>query len=175
MPLWKTEMIHLSEADDFRILKGESNNGDSFKALTMFEDRIGGIQFLTKGGVKVMNTRGDHVLSFIRGERFYVPDPSVGELIDRTVILITELSATYYCLTAGAANVEWDGEVVEIPANESRELTDLLGKRLFISEEGALIDGEAAERHEVLKFETKDTATVSSGNSPLIVVVFYKV
>ena len=174
MPLWSTEMVHLSTAENFGILKGESVKGDSFKALTMFEDRIGGVQFLTKGGVKVMNTRDDHVMSFARGERFYVPHPSVGELIDRTVILITEEAATYYCITTAVGDVEWDGEVVEIPANESRELTDLLGKRMFIAEDGASIDGEAVGKHEVFKFEVKDSITVSAGNTPLIVVVFYR-
>jgi hypothetical protein len=59
--------------------------------------------------------------------------------------------------------------------NATIELTGLQGKRIFIAEDGLVIDNDAKIKHKALFIESKDTLLINNaGNINASFAVFYK-
>ena len=66
-----------------------------------------------------------------------------------------------------------DGEVFELQANESRSLTDLQGKHVFVSD-GDITAPAVVSKHGLVSFESTNTAVVTAGSSGAVIALFYK-
>ena len=89
--------------------------------------------------------------------------------------MIAQEAIEFYCITDPDLEVEWTGEVYDVDAGQSIELSGLQGKRIFIAEEGLVVDDVAKDKHKVLAIESKDSLTVSNaGDANASFAVFYK-
>ena len=172
MARWTMSEVYTGVNGDITISKSDNVVGDTLTTKTLYDDRVGGVHFLSKGSINLYDANMKYVMPFSRGELFYVPDPSVGLLINRTVNFVTETDATFYCIIS-IQGTELLGTSTEIAAGDSVNLTDLNGKRMLLIE-AATVNGVAYPAETILKFETIDSATIEAGAEDTLAIVFYE-
>ena len=65
-----------------------------------------------------------------------------------------------------------DGEVFELQANESKSLSDLQGKHIFVSD-GDITSPAVVSKHGLVSFETANQAVVTAGSAGAVIALFY--
>ena len=160
-------------ADNVSIVKSiAKKKGDTFNPPTM-PTSSGGVHWLTKGSLKGFSADGEYENTFTRCQDLNFSDPKDYEA--ECCILIAQEAIEFYCITDPDLDVEWIGEVHDLAAGESIELTGLQGKRIFIAEDGLVVDNDAKIKHKVLFIESKDSLLINNaGDTNASFAVFYK-
>lgn len=175
MSSWANEAVYKDRQNSLVIIVAESDTGELYQAKTM-KNKTGGVQFLTKGLVKIFNSNLELRTSFTKAQRFIAPNPEAGDLDDQKVIMVSQEPTTFYCICDPKLLVEWSGEVVELAADEQRTLTGMMGKRVLLAARGFTVDGVSYGKHTVFLVESKDTIIIhNTGTDSAIFSVFYKV
>ena len=171
MAVWTHRPIY--RADNVAIVKSTAKKkGDTFNPSTM-PASSGGVHWLTKGSIVGLNAEGLSRHEIGRGDFVGSDDPQ--DYADEQLILIAQEAIEFYCITDPELDVEWTGEVYDVATGESIELTGLQGKRIFIAEDGLVVDGEAKDKHKVLAVESKDSLTINNaGDTNASFAVFYE-
>ena len=173
MAYWTVRPIRASKEDNLLIIRADSKKGDVFSGQAMFDNRTGGVQFLTKGAVAIYNNELAYGETYSADSRFMKP-VSI-PLINKEIILSTKEDARFYCIMSQDQLQEYDGEVIVINAGDSLVLNDIKTKRIFIASDNVSVDGVGYTQNRVLKVESKDSVTVTAGDTPATIAVFYKV
>ena len=163
----------LYRADDVAIVKSVAHSkGDTFSPPTM-PTSSGGVHWLTKGSIVGLNAEGLSRHEISRGDFVGSTDPQ--DYADEQLVLIAQEAIEFFCITDPDLEVEWTGEVHDVAAGETLELTGLQGKRIFIAEDGLEVNGSLKSKHVVLSIETTDNATiVNTGEASASFAVFYR-
>lgn len=163
----------LYRADDVAIAKSVAHSkGDTFSPPTM-PTSSGGVHWLTKGSIVGLNAEGGFDNTFTRCQDLNFTDAKDYEA--ECCVLIAQEAIEFFCITDPDLEVEWTGEVHDVAAGETLELTGLQGKRIFIAEDGLEVNGSLKSKHVVLSIETTDNATiVNTGEASASFAVFYR-
>lgn len=161
------------KADNVSIVKSiAKKKGDTFNPPTM-PTSSGGVHWLTKGSLKGFSADGEYENTFTRCQDLNFSDPKDYEA--ECCVLIAQEAIEFYCITDPDLDVEWAGEVHDVAAGESIELSSLQGKRIFIAEDGLEVNGSLKNKHVVLSIETTDNVTiVNTGEASASFAVFYR-
>lgn len=161
------------KADNVAIVKSTAvRKGDTFNPPTM-PASSGGVHWLTKGSIVGLNAEGLSRHEISRGD--FVGSTNPQDYADEQLILIAQEAIEFYCITDPDLDVEWVGEVHDVAAGETLELTGLQGKRIFIAEDGLEVNGSLKNKHVVLSIETTDNVTiVNTGEASASFAVFYR-
>jgi len=91
----------------------------------------------------------------------------------KAVLIAGSDDIEYYCLSPKGGSHYMDGEVFELQANESKSLSDLQGKHIFVSD-GDVTSPAVTSKHGLISFESINTAVVTAGGSGAVIALFYK-
>ena len=171
MAIWSHRPLY--RADDVAIVKSVAySKGDTFSPPTM-PTSSGGVHWLTKGSIVGLNAEGLSRHEISRGDFVGSTDPQ--DYADEQLVLIAQEAIEFFCITDPDLEVEWTGEVHDVAAGETLELTGLQGKRIFIAEDGLEVNGSLRSKHVVLSIETTDSVTiVNTGEASASFAVFYR-
>ena len=176
MAEWRFKTLVNSNTNSFSILTAIFKKGDIFQATTVNQNTTGGVNFLTSGSVDFYDANMKLRVQQSREDgRILIPTLDDEEPLTESGERLVNMSATengrYYCVSGKDL---WDGEVLQLSPNETQTLTDVKGKRLFLAEDGISVNDINYERHQVIYFESINTAVIKSGDTPAIGVLFYK-
>jgi len=173
MANWKFKPIIKNKDEGYSVTKSTAEKkGDTFNPPTM-PTSSGGVHWLTKGSLKGFSADGEYENTFTRCQDLNFSDPKDYEA--EQCILIAQEAIEFYCITGPDLDVEWTGEVHDVAAGESIELTGLQGKRIFIAEDGLVVDNDAKIKHKVLFIESKDSLLINNaGDTNASFAVFYE-
>jgi hypothetical protein len=173
MANWKFKHIIKNTDEGYSVTKSTAEKrGDTFNPPTM-PTSSGGVHWLTKGSIVGLNAEGLSRHEIGRGD--FVGSDNPQDYADEQLILIAQEAIEFYCITDPDLEVEWTGEVHDLAAGESIELTGLQGKRIFIAEDGLVVDNNAKIKHKVLFIKSKDSLLINNaGDTNASFAVFYK-
>lgn len=172
MANWKFKTVVTNKENGFNVIKADFKLGDMFATTTIDQTTTGGVTFLTSGSINAYDANMDLRVEQSREEgKILVPPLGETEPLtvegERTINMVATAAGQYYCISG-----EVEGEVTQLSPNESQTLTGVMGKRLFLAEDGITVDGIAYEKHSVIHCETVDTVTVQAGATPAIFATF---
>ena len=178
MANWNFKTIVTNKGVGFNIVNAAIDKSAMFTATTSNKMGTGGVNFVTSGVLNFYDTDMKLRETYARERgRIIVPPQAATEVLndegERIIHIVAAEASSYYCISPIGAGVV-DGELYQLSPNESQTLTGVLGKRLFLAEDGLTVDGIAYEKHSVIHCETVDTVTVQGGTDPTIFVSFYK-
>jgi len=174
MSKWTFKTVFTNKENGFNIIKADFKLGDMFTTTTVDQTTTGGVTFLTSGSINAYDANMDLRVELSREDgKFLVPPLGETEPLtaegERTINMVATAAGQYYCISGGV-----EGEVTQLSPNESQTLTGVMGKRLFLAEDGISVNDINYERHQVIHFESIDTAVIKAGETPAIGVLFYK-
>jgi len=175
MAEWRFKTLVNSNTNGFAILTGVFKKGDTFQATTVNQNTTGGVTFLTSGSINAYDANMELRVEQSREDgKILVPPLGETEPLteegERIINMVATEKGRYYCISGK----DWDGGVLQLSPNEAQTLTGVKGKRLFLAEDGISVNDINYERHQVIHFESIDTAVIKAGETPAIGVLFYK-
>jgi len=172
MSNWSFKTVYSVESEGLYVGYADSDRGNLHTVQTML-DRTGGVQFLTHGSVNVYTLDMTLLANYSVGERFGVGFST--EFSEGRLNMASLAPSRFYCIGSKGGDVEWDGSVVPLAAGETITLTEVLGKRLLVTQDGTIIDGTAYDKHQIIKFDIKDSVQITGGAEDSHLALFYKV
>jgi len=175
MAEWRFKTVVTSFTNGFGIMTAVFKEGETFQTMTVNQDTTGGVAFLTSGSINAYDANMELRVEQRREDgKIIVPPRGETEPLTECGERMINMSATekgrYYCISGKG----WDGDVLQLSPNEAQTLTGVKGKRLFLAEDGISVNDINYERHQVIHFESIDTAVIKAGETPAIGVLFYK-
>jgi len=147
------------------IFEAEVSQGDSFTPRIP-TDRLSSLNWCTEGNVSVYARDMTFINTYGVGERMLVPNPdhlSFG----KCVLVCASNTANYYCL-CGNEDVYYDGEIIQLTANEERTISNCNGHYMFCS----MGTTNSLEKNKILIIDS-DNYVVTAGAEGAIITVFY--
>tara|TARA_R110000823_G_scaffold272849_2_gene392026 strand:+ start:113 stop:640 length:528 start_codon:yes stop_codon:yes gene_type:complete len=148
------------------IMGGEQQQGDSFSP-SIPTDRLSTLNWTIKGTVSVYAKDMTFINTYGVGERMLVPNPD-HLAMGKCVLVCTSASAEYYCLCNIKEGSYYDGEVIQLSANEERTISGCNGHFMFCS----LGTANSLAKHEILTIDS-DSYVVTAGAEGAIITVFH--
>ena len=130
-------------------------------------DRLSTLNWTVEGTISVYAADMTLINNYGVGERMLVPNPDHLRF-GKCLLVCTSASAEYYCLSNNVHGIYYDGEVIQLGANEERTISGCNGHFIFCSL-GLLNNlGKFA-----LKTIDSDNYVVTAGDEGAIITVFY--
>ena len=148
------------------IMGGEQQQGDSFSPAVP-ADRLSTLNWTVEGTVSVYAADMTLIKNYGPGERMLVPNPD--HLAMRKCVLVcTSANAEYYCLCNTKEGSYYDGEVIQLGANEERTISGCNGHFMFCS----LGTANSLEKYDLATIDS-DSYVVTAGAEGAIITVFH--
>ena len=152
------------------IMKGIQQQGDSFTARIP-TDRFASLNWNTAGSVALYARDMTLIKDYGVAERMIITDPDKLRLGRCIFVATSEAPVEYYCLSHGCDGMSgryYDGEVIQLSANEERTITGCKGHFLFCS----LGTANSLEKDNILIIDS-DSYVVTAGAEGAIITVFH--
>lgn len=169
---WKFNMVCNHANGGFTITRCTPSFGDAFSPHIP-TDSLCTLNWNNSGTTKLYAANMDHIGDYNRSERMHMGSNPDHMTYGKVVLIAGSDDIEYYCLSPKGGSHYMDGEVFELQPNESKSLSDLQGKHLFVSD-GDITSPAVVSKHGLVSFETTNTAEVTAGSSGAVVVLFYK-
>ena len=156
----------------FIITRCTPSFGDAFSP-PIPTDSLCTLNWNNSGTTRVYAANMDHIDDYVRGERMSMGSNPDHMTYGKVILIAGTDDIEYYCLSPKGGSHYMDGEVFELQANESRSLTDLQGKHVFVSD-GDITVPAVVSKHGLVSFESTNTAVVTAGSSGAVIALFYK-
>ena len=160
------EGVCLKPEINLQITRSTPTYGDCFNPAIP-TDRLSTINWVVEGTISVYAANMELINDYGVGERMLVPNPDHLRF-GKCLLVCTSANAEYYCLSNSVPDRYYNGEVIQLEANEERTISDCNGHFIFCSL-GLLNNlGKFA-----LKTIDSDNYVVTAGAEGAIITVFY--
>ena len=152
------------------IMKGVVTQGEMHPALIP-TDRISSLNWNTAGSVALYARDMTLIKDYGVAERMIITDADKLSLGRCLLVGTSETPAEYYCLSHGCDGMNgryYDGEVIQLSANEERTISGCNGHFLFCS----LGTANSLEKDKILVIDS-DSYVVTAGAEGAIITVFH--
>ena len=95
-------------------------------------DRLSTLNWTVEGTISVYAANMELINDYGVGERMLVPNPDHLRF-GKCLLVCTSANAEYYCLSNGVPGRYYDGEVIQLGANEERTISGCNGHFIFCS------------------------------------------
>jgi hypothetical protein len=149
-------------------------------------DRLSTLNWTVEGTISVYAANMELINDYGVGERMLVPNPDHLRF-GKCLLVCTSETAKYYCLHNNSTDVYYDGEVIQLGANEERTISGCNGHFMFCSLGN--VEGASANVDEITgmisvgtanslgKYDLatidSDSYVVTAGAEGAIITVFY--
>ena len=169
---WKFKPVCNHADGGFIITRCTPSFGDAFSP-PIPTDSLCTLNWNNSGTTKLYAANMDHIGDYNRGERMLMGSNPDHMTYGKAVLIAGSDDIEYYCLSPKGGSHYMDGEVFELQPNESKSLSDIQGKHLFVSD-GDITSPAVVSKHGLVSFESTNTAVVTAGSSGAVIVLFYK-
>ena len=169
---WKFNMVCNHADGGFTITRCTPSFGDAFSP-PIPTDSLCTLNWNNSGTTRVYAANMEHIGDYVRGERMSYTANMDYMTYGKVILIAGTDDIEYYCLSPKGGSHYMDGEVFELQANESKSLSDLQGKHIFVSD-GDITSPAVVSKHGLISFESTNTAVVTAGSSGAVIALFYK-
>jgi hypothetical protein len=144
---WQLDVVY--EDTDLLIRHGVARKGDSISVCLSRPSKPPGVQFITEGFVKIVNTEAEYWTTIRKGERVietvesFNYNQSKGSLV---TAIAQETGTEWYCIMHPILKVWYDGEIINLKAGESFETES----NTFIAKGSCKLDDTILKRHAIM-------------------------
>jgi len=159
--------VYLNPESGLVVLESEVEISDTFNPRIP-TDRLCSINWCTEGSIAVYAKDMTPINTYGVGERMLVPNPDHLRL-GRCLLICVSETAKYYCLhNSHSQAIYYDGEVIQLGANEERTFTDNNGHFIFCS----LGTANSLGKYDLATIDS-DSYVVTAGAEGAIITVFH--
>ncbi len=149
------------------VMESEVEQSDAFNPSHP-TDRLGSLNWCTEGSIRVYAKNMTLVDTYGVAERMMITNPDHLRL-GRCLLICVSETAKYYCLhNSHSQEIYYDGDVIQLSANEERTFTDNNGHFIFCSL-GSLTN---LDKFAMTTIDS-DNYTVTAGTEGAIITVFH--
>ena len=130
-------------------------------------DRLSTLNWTVEGTISVYAANMELINDYGVGERMLVPNPDHLRF-GKCLLVCTSANAEYYCLSNGVPGRYYDGEVIQLSANEERTISGCNGHFMFCS----LGTANSLEKYDLVTIDS-DSYVVTAGAEGAIITVFH--
>lgn len=159
--------VYLNPESGLVVLESEVEISDTFNPRIP-TDRLCSINWCTEGSIAVYAKDMTPINTYGVGERMLVPNPDHLRL-GRCLLICVSETAKYYCLhNSHSQAIYYDGEVIQLGANEERTISGCNGHFMFCS----LGTANSLEKYGLATIDS-DSYVVTAGAEGAIITVFH--
>tara|TARA_R100000951_G_scaffold77906_1_gene65748 strand:- start:166 stop:678 length:513 start_codon:yes stop_codon:yes gene_type:complete len=159
--------VYLNPESGLVVLESEVEISDTFNPRIP-TDRLCSINWCTEGSIAVYAKDMTPINTYGVGERMLVPNPDHLRL-GRCLLICVSETAKYYCLhNSHSQAIYYNGDVIQLSANEERTFTDNNGHFIFCSL-GSLTN---LDKFAITTIDS-DSYVVTAGAEGAIITVFH--
>jgi hypothetical protein len=178
--------VYLNPESGLIVMESEVEQSDTFNP-SIPTDRLCSINWCTEGSIAVYAKNMTLVDTYGVGERMLVPNPDHLRL-GRCLLICVSETAKYYCLhNSHSQAIYYDGEVIQLSANEERTISSCNGHFVFCSlgnVEGASVNvdeitgmisvgiANSLGKYDLATIDS-DSYVVTAGSEGAIITVFH--
>jgi len=163
---WDSTSVYQHPEIGLTIFECDITQGDSFTSKIP-TDRIASVNWSTQGSVSVYAKDMTLINTHSPGERMTITNPDHLRH-GKCVLVCASETAKYYCLFNGRDDIYYDGEVIQLEANEERTISGHNGHFLFCSL-GSLTSLEKFGHTTI----DSDSYVATAGAEGAIITVYY--
>ena len=130
-------------------------------------DRLSTLNWTVEGTISVYAANMELINDYGVGERMLVPNPDHLRF-GKCLLVCTSANAEYYCLSNGVPGRYYDGEVIQLGANEERTISGCNGHFMFCS----LGTANSLGKYDLATIDS-DSYVVTAGAEGAIITVFH--
>ena len=163
---WNSTSVYQNTETGLTIFECDLTQGDSFTSKIP-TDRVSTVNWSTEGNVSVYAKDMTFINTYNPSERMTITNPdhlSFG----KCVLVCASKTAKYYCLFNAQDGVYYNGDVIQLSANEERTISNCNGHFIFCSL-GSLTN---LDKFAITTIDS-DSYTVTAGAEGAIITVFY--
>jgi hypothetical protein len=123
--------VYINQESGLVVMESEVEQSDTFNPKIP-TDRLRSIAWCTEGSITVYAKNMTFVDTYGVAERMMITNPDHLRLGSCLLICVSE-TAKYYCLHNNSKDVYYDGEVIQLGANEERTISGCNGHFIFCS------------------------------------------
>ena len=158
--------VYINQESGLVVMESEVEQSDTFNPRIP-TDRLCSINWCTEGSISVYAKNMTLVDTYGVAERMMITNPDHLRL-GRCLLICVSETAKYYCLHNNNPEIYYDGDVIQLSANEERTFTDNNGYFIFCSL-GSLTN---LDKFAMTTIDS-DNYTVTAGTEGAIISVFY--
>jgi len=151
---------------NLQITRSTPTYGDCFNPAIP-TDRLSTINWVVEGTISVYAASMELINDYGVGERMLVPNPDHLRF-GKCLLVCTSANAEYYCLSNSVPDRYYNGEVIQLEANEERTFTENNGHLIFCSL-GSLTN---LDKYGLATIDS-DSYVVTAGAEGAIITVFH--
>ena len=165
--MFNQKSVYLNPESGLIVMESEVEISDTFNPQIP-TDRLCSINWCTEGSITVYAKDMTLINTYGVAERMMITNPSHLSL-GRCLLICVSETAKYYCLhNNNSQEIYYNGDVIQLSANEERTFTDNNGHFIFCSL-GSLTNLDKF----ALKTIDSDSYVVTAGAEGAIITVFY--
>ena len=165
--MFNQNSVYLNPESGLIVLESEVEISDTFNPRIP-TDRLCSINWCTEGSIAVYAKDMTPINTYGVGERMLVPNPDHLRL-GRCLLICVSETAKYYCLHNNHSQaIYYDGEVIQLGANEERTISGCNGHFMFCS----LGTANSLEKYDLATIDS-DSYVVTAGAEGAIITVFH--
>jgi hypothetical protein len=123
--------VYINQESGLVVMESEVEQSDTFNPRIP-TDRLCSINWCTEGSIAVYAKNMTLVDTYGVAERMMITNPDHLRL-GRCLLICVSETAKYYCLHNNSNDVYYDGEVIQLGANEERTISSCNGHFIFCS------------------------------------------
>jgi hypothetical protein len=159
--------VYINQESGLVVMESEVEQSDTFNPRIP-TDRLCSINWCTEGSIAVYAKDMTPINTYGVGERMLVPNPDHLRL-GRCLLICVSETAKYYCLhNSHSQAIYYDGDVIQLSANEERTFTDNNGHFIFCS----LGTANSLGKYDLATIDS-DSYVVTAGAEGAIITVFH--
>ena len=159
--------VYLNPESGLIVMESDVELSDTFSP-SIPTDRLCSINWCTEGSITVYARDMTLINTYGVGERMLVPSPDHLRL-GRCLLICVSETAKYYCLhNMHSDAIYYDGEVIQLGANEERTISGCNGHFMFCS----LGTANSLEKYDLATIDS-DSYVVTAGAEGAIITVFH--
>jgi len=159
--------VYLNPESGLIVMESDVEISDTFNPQIP-TDRLCSINWCTEGSIAVYARDMTPINTYGVGERMLVPNPDHLSL-GRCLLICVSETAKYYCLHNNhSQEIYYDGEVIQLSANEERTFTENNGHFMFCS----LGTANSLGKYDLATIDS-DSYVVTAGADGAIITVFH--
>ena len=159
------QSVYINAESGLVVMESEVEQSDCFNPNHP-TDRLCSINWCTEGSITVYAKDMTLINTYGVAEKMTITNPdhlSFG----KCVLVCASNTANYYCL-CGNEDVYYDGEIIQLTANEERTISNCNGHYMFCS----MGTTNSLEKNKILIIDS-DNYVVTAGAEGAIITVFY--
>ena len=158
--------VYINQESGLIVLESDVEQSDTFNP-SIPTDRLCSINWCTEGSISVYARDMTPINTYGVGERMLVPNPDHLKL-GRCLLICVSETAKYYCLHNMKEGSYYDGEVIQLGANEERTISGCNGHFMFCS----LGTANSLGKYDLATIDS-DSYVVTAGAEGAIITVFH--